>query len=260
MKKIYLIITSLILSVQPNVFSQDNLSTYFDKNQINKINTYKNEYSKIKTSKDLVQVYKRGNDLSKMINDTLNSRKEIESANVDLNKFKQLSVSIPGFVLGSGAEGMGIYMQPDYKTFINKAVLTPENSDNHFLNLMISVFGDTGNTYPLWFVRTWDYGGYSLLGKGTHIKAMSKIENTLKSSPEFSNEIKEVRLLLIDDIIRAKNFSNSKKEVISELSKFISTYKFSTKEKANLDMKLRDMQINSKNYQFGCETKNCYYS
>jgi hypothetical protein len=259
MKKISLLALFILLNTSQVVIAKDILSTYFDKNQIDNIKKYQREFLNIKSSNDLVNIYRKSKDLTQMLNDTLNKSKDIESGNFDITKVKKIGDSTPGLIVGYGAEGIGINVTTDHKTFLKRANLTPEKSDNNYFNLMIEIFGDSGDIYPNWFIRTWDYGGYTLLGKGTHIKMLEKINNVLKTSPEFNNEIKEIKTKLVNDILQSINFGVTKKDVVNEINKFISNNTINEQERIELHKKIRDIEINPKKYQFNCEKQNCTY-
>ena len=259
MKKIIILSLILLISYQNTALSKNILNKYLSKEQIDNIQDYKTTFLNIKSSKDLSNTYKMAEKLSEQLIENLNKSQEIESQYIKLSNFKELSNLILGLRLNNGAEGMGLNVLIDYKSFLEKAKKTPENDDNAFLNLMIEVFDDSGNMHPKWFIMTWDYGGYSLLGKGIHLKTLDKISNTLKISPNFNKELNDVKGRLINDILQTTNFASTKKDVINEINKIISTNNITKTDRIELHKKINDLETNPKKYQFNCEKDNCNY-
>lgn len=261
MKKLQILCSLLMINMGLSAHAQNNnsLEKYFDKNQINIIQDYKTSFSRIKSSKDLADTYRKANNVMKVINDVLNESKEINTSSFDVAKFKWLDTYLPGIELGYGAEGIGVNAVTYYPDFIAKAKVTAEKSDDAFLKLMTDLFGNSGDIYPKWFVMTWDYGGYTMLGKGTHTNYLKKITSTAKISPEFANEIKEVRLRLFDDIQNSLNLGTPKATAIKEVKSIMGVSGLSANEKKMLQQKIIDLDKNSKKYQFNCEKANCSY-
>ena len=78
--------------------------------------------------------------------------------------------------------------------------------------------------FPSWFLQTWDYGGNSLLGKGTHLAILKKIDQTLSNTDLFKEEITAVKESLISDIIGQDElaYEMPQKDIIKELDQILS--------------------------------------
>jgi len=94
----------------------------------------------------------------------------------------------------------------------------------------------TEDFFKSWYVQTWDYGGYSLLGQGIHTKVISKIESCLSSSQVFKEEIDGIKSGLLSDMLDREEYGKSKKEVLQELNDIITANSsiFTVEEMAKL--------------------------
>ena len=254
--QIAFLISFLCLSVNA---ANETLQTYFNKSQINSIMEYKKSYEKIKSAKDLAITYNKADKIRETLIKSLNSYKNTESDNFDLEKYKWLNPYIPGLKLTSAAEGMGINVIYDNPTLLKKAKTTPQKSDDLFINLMLDNYGDAGDNYPTWFMMTWDYGGYTLLGKGNHIKALNKINITIKSSSEFIEGLKGLRERLFMDIRDSNNFAVPKTAVLKEINAIKQMSNLSVFEKNIINKRVKELNKNSKIFQFNCEKAECSY-
>ncbi len=237
-----------------NMPTNNSLEKFFDNRQIKLINEYQSSFNKIKTAKDLNLVYKKSEVLAVDLNKRL-----INISEPNIDNFKWLKQYLPGLSLSYGAEGQSMYLTTNYKEFIKKAQLTHEVFDDMFLNLMINAFGDSGRVYPSWFVMTWDYGGYSDLGNDKHFHILEKINKVTISSPEFKDEIMEVRRLLINDIVTSNNYGYSSKKVIREIKKISSNKSITPTEKILLENRVNEIEKNKQKFQFDCIKVNCSY-
>ncbi|MBC7473060.1 MAG: hypothetical protein H7263_02120 [Candidatus Sericytochromatia bacterium] len=237
-----------------NMPTNNSLEKFFDNRQIKLIDDYQNSFNKIKTAKDLNLVYKRSEVLATDLN-----KKLITISNPNIDDFKWLKQYLSGLSLSYGAEAQSIYLTTNYKDFIKKSQLTHEVSDDMFLNLMINAFGDSGRVYPSWFVMTWDYGGYSDLGNDKHFHILEKINKTMLSSPEFKDQIMEVRRLLINDIVTSNNYGYPSKNVIREIKKIISNKFIKPTEKMLLEKRINEIKSGQQKFQFNCVKAKCSY-
>ena len=77
--------------------------------------------------------------------------------------------------------------------------------------------------FPSWYLQTWDYGGFSLLGSGKHKAFLDKIAAALKKSNLFKKEIKAIKKELVRDITEGKQYGYSQEKVIAELNQITTT-------------------------------------
>lgn len=251
---IFLLISSSAFAATQPV--KTTLGAYFTSQQIKNIQNYKVSFDKASTAKELADVYKKSITLSEDLNRKIGN---IDSP--DIEKYKWMNKSVPGMQLVYGAEALSMSFDSNYGEFLAKAKKTPQASDDNFFNLMNEIYGESNSFYPKWFVMTWDLGGYSLLGKGYHIKTLNKINMTMQKSPEFAKEIKEVKDLLLADILHSGNYATPKSFVITEINQIINDKYLTNNQKNELKNRIKQLNKPSKDevLQFNCEKAECAY-
>jgi len=163
--------------------------------------------------------------------------------------------TIPGGVLSFAAEGTAYEILRELQPLINKAKSTTGTADDEFMALMkLSNSYGTEDYFKSWFVQTWDYGGYSLLGEGIHTRVIQKIEACLSSSQVFKEEIEGIKADLLSDMLDREEYGKSKKEVLKELNDIITASSSIFTDAEMEKLKARKVAFeNGKKLTFGAE-------
>ena len=110
---------------------------------------------------------------------------------------------MPGFHLGSAAEGTVWYLYKDFADWQAKAERTRGRADDEFVELQLLLHPDDSIEYffPSYIMQTWDYGGHSLLGEGKHLTILQKANEIMAKYPDrFTEEINIVKNDLLQDL------------------------------------------------------------
>lgn len=207
-----------------NLLMEKRLQTLFGKQLADSIKAYRIDYQDIKSESDLALAYRKGITLRDTMARLMQDRITVSDPNEVPDLF-WLKEAMPGFVSQLVAEGTAYYLFWDYKQLITKVKATPETPDNDFAQLAVALFPEDSVEYfyPAWFLQTWDYGGSSLLGRGTHLAILKKMDETLQKSDLFAPEIMDWKQLLINDITDANvNYWESSEKIVKELDDILS--------------------------------------
>ncbi len=167
---------------------------------------YRRQYTQVSDSKTFAEVYRKGVKLR----DTLVT---ILEAKIPVGDYKQLpdlfwlKEAIPGYIPQLAAEGTLYYLFQDYNKMDVQAKKTNGLDDDNYIDLclMVHSYDSVEHFFPAWFLQTWDYGGNSLLGQGTHLRILKKMDNLVKSGNAFEPEILDLKNNLLNDITWQEN-------------------------------------------------------
>ncbi|MGK0366731.1 MAG: hypothetical protein ACI85O_003806, partial [Saprospiraceae bacterium] len=136
-----------------------------------------------------------------------------------------LQQTLPGFHLGSAAEGTIYWFYRNLKQFSEKASKTRGKADDDFINLNIQLHPNDSIEYfyPVYFMQTWDYGGHSLLGEGKHLEILTSANEVMAKHPStFDIEINQIKDDLIQDLTASpQGYWYGKSRILSEIDKII---------------------------------------
>ncbi len=171
----------------------------------NEVLAYHQNYKEVKSAEEFAHVYKQGTKLR----DTIVQYLEEKIPVLDYEKLPDLfwlEEVMPAYLPALAAEGTIYYLFKDYQELQRKALKTSGKEDDAYVELMLQVHDVDSVEYffPSWFLQTWDYGGYSLLGQGIHTKMLKQLEET-----KFTDELfKDQRLVLKDELMNDMTDSN----------------------------------------------------
>lgn len=114
-----------------------------------------------------------------------------------------LERAIEEYHLGSAAEGTTFYFFRDFKKILPKVKQTKGYADDAFVDLNLALYAQDSIEYfyPSYFMQTWDYGGYSLLGEGRHKDILGKSNELMAKFPGvFDKEVEVIKDNLIHDM------------------------------------------------------------
>ena len=138
--------------------------------------------------------------------------------------FFWLSTVFPGFQVQLVAEGTAWHLFFDYRQWLPLAKRTGGIEDDLFMDLQLAAFPEDSIEYffPSWQIQTWDYGGSSLLGKGTHYAMLQKLNAQLKPTNPFNPLLLKMKQKIVADITDANTtFWYPAQEVIKELDRIL---------------------------------------
>lgn len=153
-----------------------------------------------------------------------------------------------------------------------KAKETEGEADDKFFEMFIDYH--TGEYDPdimnaKWFMGTWDYGGESLLGDGSHLEYLKNIETILEASDLFKERLETFRGYCMEDITKNTVYTYDTKKIIGEMDKILKEVKLSPEEKKATEKRKKEFQNHKGNIQnedgvpegiqVGCETGDCIY-
>lgn len=113
-----------------------------------------------------------------------------------------LDAALPGLEAGIYAEGTALVVQHKQSTWSALARETPETDDDSVF-AMTSVAWDnaSGDGWPRWGERTWDYGGCSILGSGAHLEILKRIAHAKGAPAPWDGLVAKTREGVLKDIL-----------------------------------------------------------
>lgn len=151
--------------------------------------------------------------------------------------------------------------------FVNHAKKTRGELDDELFALLLIAdedYGGTGEGWMSWFMRTWDYGGESLMGSGIHLKFLQKAALFQEKTNQFDFLISQYKMGLLQDI-KHGIYTHSRENIISELQEILNLSSLTSTEKEPLSKFLTVLEsgeVNCENcvdgiFQFNCATEDC---
>ena len=223
---------------------------------------YRN-FKSIKRENDFISNYET---LNSLLPEIKNGVKEIfyknntgEYTDYYLEDMNWIIASIPGIMFAFVAEGTDVEVRIDLEAFMEKARRTSGKTDDVFINILLEAYGPHNDIhFSNWFVRTWDYGGYSTLGSGFHQSLLQKTDLYIEKNQFGNSEIKKIKLRIFHDIMRSQNFEGTKKQVVNELISILKFVKLDEKDSKSLNQRLLEIKNNRNlEYEFNCGDFSC---
>jgi len=203
------------------------LTSFYGKDISEDVFAYRKAFASARTDKNMARVIEEGSSLAKEMNEK--NEKILPMANPDDPKetpdLRWLQQSLPGYHLGSAAEGTIYWFYRNLKQFSEKAGKTKGKADDDFINLNIQLHPEDSieYNYPVYFMQTWDYGGHSLLGEGKHLEILTTANEVMAKHPStFDAEINEIKDNLIQDLTASpQGYWYEKSRILSEIDKIM---------------------------------------
>jgi len=189
-----------------------------------------------------------------------------------MNELEILNKHFNGLKISCVAEcTMLEYVQISDDLFV-KAKETKGEADDKFFEMFIDYH--TGEYDPdimnaKWFQGTWDYGGESLLGDGSHLEYLKNIETILEASELFKDKLEIFRQYCVEDITKNTIYTYDTKKILGEVDKILKEVKLSADEKKAMEKRKKEFQNHKGNVtnddgvpegiQVGCSTGDCIY-
>jgi len=212
---------------------QKRLTTLFGLQMRDSLMAYNASYTRIKSQEGFERVYEQGIKLRDRLNRDLEQRVDF-SGGAQVPDLFWLEEAFPGFEAQLVAEGTAYQLFANYKDWGMRALLTPGDKDDAFVEIKYLAYPEDsiGYYFPAWTIQTWDYGGHSLLGRGTHHTIMERMEQLWAPTGLFSDALIRTKNELVADITGSTGqYWEKAEQVRSELRRIIeSDFSFLTPE------------------------------
>ena len=203
------------------------LMSFYGKDISEDVFAYRKAFTLARTDKDMARVIEEGTSLAKEMNEKNEEVFPMARSNEekDAPDLRWLQQTLPGYHLGSAAEGTIYWFYRNLKQFAKKASKTKGKADDDFINLNLQLFPNDSIEYfyPIYFMQTWDYGGHSLLGEGKHLEILTSANEVMAKHPStFDAEINEIKDKLIQDLTASpQGYWYGKSRILSEIDKIM---------------------------------------
>jgi len=189
------------------------------------IKTYRENYANANSSEEFAEVFHDGEELRDRMVEKLEEKIPVDEVE-DLPNIFWIEDIMPGYVVELVAEGTQYYLFKDFKQLHTKATQTKGQEDDVFTDLGFTVYqrDSLEYFYPSWFMQTWDYGGHSLLGDGTHNDVLALADEVNSMSDFFKEDISVFKKEILRDITDpAITYWNGQERIVTELDSIISS-------------------------------------
>jgi hypothetical protein len=194
------------------------LTKFFGTKIVFEIEQYQKSFKAAKTDRDLALVYRNNKKLCDVMNEKFNEFFEVEDFDSDYPDLFWIDDPIPAMTLGLVAEGTMYQIFTNIDDLIKKSATTKGEIDNDFTKLLKDYYdGDVEYYFASYYLQTWDYGGYSLLGQGKHNALLNKLDKLAIKSDLFTPEIKQLKTNLLDDITNGAEYGENSETILKEL-------------------------------------------
>ncbi len=132
-----------------------------------------------------------------------------------------LTDAMPGFVFQRIDHGTKPNLFIDYRYWLDKASTTLSTSDDAFFQNMCSLYpvDSIESFFPIWTIQTDENSGCSQLGLGRHTAVLEMIDEAVEKDKDFSNELLQVKNLLLEDILgKDVCYWQNEKKILTELN------------------------------------------
>jgi len=194
------------------------------------IEQYQKSFKAAKTDRDFALMYRNNKKLCDVMNEKFNEFFDIEDFGSDYPDLFWIDDPIPAMTLSLVAEGTMYQIFTNIDDLIKKAATTEGEIDNDFTKLLKDYYdGDVEYYFASYYLQTWDYGGYSLLGQGKHKALLNRLDKLAAKSDLFTPEIKQLKTDLLEDITGGGEYGENSETILKELDDIIKTkYKIIT--------------------------------
>lgn len=227
------------------------LTKFFGKKIVFEIEQYQKSYREAKTERDFALVYRNNKQLLDAMNEKFNEFFEVENFDSEYPDLFWIDDPIPAMTLGLVAEGTMYQIFTNIDDLIKKAATTQGQTDDNFTKLLKDYYdGDVEYYFAVYYLQTWDYGGYSLLGQGKHKAILNRLEKLSAQSDLFVPEIKKLKTDLLEDITNGTEYGENSETILKELDEIIKIkYKIITSTELTTLKNRRPMFEKPENYE-----------
>ena len=251
------------------------MEKYFEPVLLDRIDEYVHAYNSIETAQDFEKNYRDGKALFNELYDALGTPKtsylqelaakeEYWDPIAILDELQQMNGLIGPVEISCAAECTDLDFYFDLAKMAEKAKVSADKADDDFMALVIfiegSEYGYAG--YPgfkTWYVQTWDYGGYSMLGNGVFSEAVERVMKFEKNHALFQDEMVLFRRDFVQSLVWELTYGLSRDKVLNEFDDLLGSGYFTDEEKAEIKTVYEKIKSGDETLQFDCETGDCVY-
>ncbi|MFT5833578.1 MAG: hypothetical protein ACI97N_001206 [Cognaticolwellia sp.] len=198
------------------------MTKFFGTKAVFEIEQYQKSYKAAKTEREFALVYRSGKKLLDKLNEEFIEFFEVENFDSDYPDLFWIDDPIPAMTLGLVAEGTMYQLFTNIEDLNKKAVATKGSLDDDFTEILKDYYdGDIAYYFPVFYLQTWDYGGYSLLGQGKHKAILNRLEKLAIQGNLFTPEIKKLKSRLLEDITSGEEYGEKPETILKELDEII---------------------------------------
>ncbi len=258
----------------PQALPQTLLGEYFEDWQIGEANFYQSsiidswEYTGQPADTQTEELYQTALRLTEQL--LFNPYAQDLVSEERLFAFKDADLGLWGLDVSCQAECTSPVFRLDAEAFAAIAARTATTADDDFFRLMQDYYSyppaiNSGEVWgaPVFFQYTWDYGGYSLLGEGQHLKLLQQIDTYQQQHGDyllasftqtFALQIQQMRHQILRDILVLSDCSGPSWEaVLAELTLILDTVQLTTAEHTAIAERLALFESGRPDVQTGCE-------
>ena len=230
----------------PDSVNKDILAKDFSPTQVAAIEKYRRSYFAAKTDQELSQVYLQTKKLAEMLGPVIQKKHDLNNSGNCSEpcslKLNYLFNYVPAGIILIGGEGTVASLQVVPDIFYRRAQSTKGNYDDLFFALLGAYYGKDGPLWPAFLVRTWDYGGNSLLGQGIHLDILKKSDAVLDAGSLLNEEVEQMRNWTLKDIESSESYYEDKNTIIQEIQKILSSIKLNDQQRSMLQKRIIQFQ------------------
>lgn len=221
------------------VASDVELALYFPDDAIAMLLAYQNRFINVQDAADLRAVYAEALSLDQMILGDIADAAE-EGDDMAISQFAQADFPLPGLAPACVAECTEPAFQLSFEDWRAAARHVGSDEAVAFFQLLDDYYGYATiydgdvQAWPSFFERTWDYGGYSLLGSGAHARLMLQIDALSASESPFSPYVDQLRTRLVNDATVQACLGPSATEAAAEVARLAEATSLSDGERIRL--------------------------
>lgn len=243
-----------------NVSTRSALAPFLNEKQITRILDYRTKFESATTATEVQDLYTNGSGISMLVGPTLNEHfTRIVNVEGDTTfSFQWLDTIVPGMCFME-YDGPAVSLFPKFSAFVELASTTPETSDDAYFGLLANLYQGDCTDLPSWFLKTWDYGGVSLLGSGIHYSLLLQIQEIISNEPEVAELVWGFHNMVISDINNAPAYQYDVKTIITEVEKIRNEIELSAEDKQQLQERIGLFKDPAGVIQLNCQKGDCVF-
>lgn len=198
------------------------LEQFFGNKIVYQVEAYQKQYAETSTDKAFPLLYRSNEALKHEMNNKFATFFEMGIEDTEYPDLFWIDDPIPAMSLSLVAEGTMYQIFTNIADLHQKATQTEGKLDDEFTRILKAMYADDIEYYyPVWFLQTWDYGGYSLLGQGKHTAILNRLERLAAKTDIFDTEIRAIKNKVVQDIIEGEHYGEKSEAILKEIDNII---------------------------------------
>ncbi len=229
-------------------WGEEPLLRYFSATQIEEAKDYRRDFAAAATAEEVADLYRQALGLEKSLLAPI--REANQTANWPLlDSFREAELNLPALSPSCTAECTEPAFVIELEVFGGLAARTENTADETFFQFLRDVYSYPLTYYgeltgwPVFFEQTWDYGGYSLIGAGSHLEIMKRIDPFTADYGPFAPEINDLRKRLLKDLLEHSRCSGlPAADILEEIDAILQQVSLQGTERDNISERRRQFQ------------------